>query len=57
MGIFTNVLEIVSAMAVVHSTTVAVMVVVSLIFLYRKLVGGGIPSPKEGEVRPSWCYL
>ncbi len=50
MSVFSSVLEVVSAVAVVHSTTVAVMVVVSMLFLYRRLVGGGIPTPKQGEV-------
>lgn len=50
MGIFSNVLELVSAVTVVHSTTVAVIVVVSMLFLYRKLGSGGIPLPKSGEV-------
>ena len=49
MSVFSSVLEVVSAVAVVHSTTVAVMVVVSMLFLYRRLVGGG-PTPKQGEV-------
>ncbi|XP_064402293.1 lanosterol 14-alpha demethylase-like isoform X2 [Halichondria panicea] len=52
MSVFSSVLEVVSAVAVVHSTTVAVMVVVSMLFLYRRLVGGGIPTPKQGEKYP-----
>ena len=50
MRVMQSVLEIVSALAVFQSTTVAVLGLVSLLFLYRRLVGSGYRVQK-GEVR------
>ena len=49
MSVVTSVLEVVSALAVFQSTTVAVLALVSLLYLYRRLVGSGYKVQK-GEV-------
>ena len=49
MSVMNSVLEVVSALAVFHSTTVAVLALVSLLYLYRRLVGSGYKVQK-GEV-------
>lgn len=49
MGVMDSVFETVSALAVFQSTTVAVLGLVSLLFLFRKLSGNGYKVQK-GEV-------
>ena len=50
MSVMNNILEVISALAVFQSTTVAVLGLVSLLYIYRKLVGSGYKMQK-GEVR------
>ena len=50
LSVMKSVLEVISASAVFQSTTVAVLGLVSLLYLYRRLVGSGYKMQK-GEVR------
>ena len=56
MGVMNSVLEVVSALAVFQSTTVAVLGLVSLLYLYRRLSGNGYKMQK-GEVLFTRKYM
>ena len=59
MGVVSNVIEVASGFAVLQSTTLAVLGMVSLLYLYRKLCGPNyISQLQPGEVGytpRSWC--
>lgn len=62
MGLVSNVIEVASGFAVLQSTTLAVLGMVSLLYLYRKVCGPSYTSClKEGEVRQQYqamsCYI
>ena len=47
MGVVSNVIELASGFAVLQSTTLAVLGMVSLLYLYRRLCGPAYMQPGE----------